>query len=151
MKVGDIIDRLNGRESLIVLAKRLGMMPHTLSKKLRLFGYEYDSKKKKRVFVGEGEEPREQSIFGEVPLSKAAEVPDYQKLMYEELRYIRSLLENRPIYNALSEAEEQRARRTFTLPVSLLQHLDAASAKRGIQKSRIVEAALRLFLRENKW
>ncbi len=151
MKVGDIIDRLNRRESLVMIAKRLGMMPHTLSKKLRLFGYEYDNDKKKRVFIGEGEEPREQSIFGEVPLPEAAKEPDYQKLMYEELRYIRSLLENRPIYNALSEAEEQRTRRTFTLPVSLLHHLDATSAKRGVQKSRIVEEALRLFFAENKW
>lgn len=151
MKVGDIVDRLNRRESLIMVAKQLGMMPHTLSKKLRLFGYEYDSEKKKRVFVGEGEEPKEQSIFGEVPLSEAAEVHDYQKLMYEELRHIRSLLETRPIYNIMSEEEEQRMRRTFTLPVSLLHSLDAASAKRGVQKSRIVEEALRLFFGEQKW
>lgn len=150
MKVGDIIDRLNRKESLVMVAKQLGMMPHTLSKKLRLFGYEYDSEKKKRVFVGEGEEPKEQSIFGELPLPVAEEIHDYQKLMYEELRHIRSLLENRPIYNAISEVEEQRMRRTFILPVSLLHHLDAASAKRGVQKSRIVEEALRLFFGESK-
>jgi len=133
-----------------MVAKQLGMMPHTLSKKLQLFGYKYDSEKRKRVFIGEGEEPRELSIFGEIPFPKGEEVQDYQKLMYEELRHIRSLLETRPIHNIISEEEEQRIRRTFTLPVSLLHHLDAASAKRGVQKSRIVEEALRLFLGEKK-
>ncbi|GAA3322403.1 hypothetical protein GCM10020331_042150 [Ectobacillus funiculus] len=63
MKVGDIIDRLNGRESLVVLAKRLGMMPHTLSKKLRLFGYEYDSKKRKKESLSARERSLGNRVF----------------------------------------------------------------------------------------
>lgn len=56
--IGEIIDGLNRRESIAIIAKRLEISPYTLSKKLRLIGYEYDGEQKKRIFVGDGEEPR---------------------------------------------------------------------------------------------
>ena len=55
MTIGEIIDGLNRRESIAIIAKRLEISPYTLSKKLRLIGYEYDGEQKKRIFVGDGE------------------------------------------------------------------------------------------------
>ena len=53
MTIGEIIDCLNRRESIAIIAKRLEISPYTLSKKLRLIGYEYDGEQKKRIFVGD--------------------------------------------------------------------------------------------------
>ncbi len=51
MTIGEIIDCLNRRESIAIIAKRLEISPYTLSKKLRLIGYEYDGEQKKAYFL----------------------------------------------------------------------------------------------------
>ncbi|MCP8966972.1 ribbon-helix-helix protein, CopG family [Ectobacillus ponti] len=144
MKVGEIIDRLNKHESLSLLAKKVGLAPYVLSKRLRMLGYEYDKEKKRQVFVGEGEEPRERSILEEVKPRPAA--VNYEELMYEELRAIRMLLEARPSAAKEQQEEGSKKRRSFSLPEDLLIRLDLAAKRQGLQKSRIVEQALREWL-----
>jgi hypothetical protein len=147
MKVGEVIDRLNNKESLAILAKQLGITPYTLSKKLRLLGYEYDSERKRRVYVGEGEEPRDWKISDVSSNMMAKENINYQKLMYEELRQIRLLLtkkEQQPVF--YTDKESIRMRRTFSICENILQKLDETAKQTGWQKSRIIEAALKEWL-----
>ena len=90
MTIGEIIDGLNRRESIAIIAKRLEISPYTLSKKLRLIGYEYDGEQKKRIFVGDGEEPRHLQLQEATALQYAK--TDYQLLIYEQLQSIYELL-----------------------------------------------------------
>ena len=93
MTIGEIIDSLNRRESIAIIAKRLEMSPYTLSKKLRVIGYEYDGEQKKRIFIGDGEEPRHLQIQEATALQYAK--TDYQLLIYEQLQSIYELLRKR--------------------------------------------------------
>lgn len=98
MTIGEIIDRLNKREPLAMIAKRLEMSPYTLSKKLRMIGYEYNGEKKKRIFIGEGEEPRHLYLQEATALQYVK--TDYQALIYEQLQNIYELLRKRgPLYS----------------------------------------------------
>lgn len=90
MTIGEIIDSLNRRESIAIIAKRLEMSPYTLSKKLRVVGYEYDGEQKKRIFTGDGEEPRHLQIQEATALQYVR--TDYQLLIYEQLQSIYELL-----------------------------------------------------------
>ena len=90
MTIGEIIDCLNRRESIAIIAKRLEISPYTLSKKLRLIGYEYDGEQKKRIFVGDGEEPRHLQLQEATALQY--EKTDYQLLIYEQLQINYELL-----------------------------------------------------------
>ncbi|MFD3447866.1 hypothetical protein ACFDTO_25060 [Microbacteriaceae bacterium 4G12] len=147
MKVGEIIDRLNGNNSLAVVAKQVGMSPYTLSKKLRMLGYEYDSEKKKRLFVGDGKEPRGWDISEVSSKNMTKEEIDYQKLLYDEVHYIRMMLERHEVRQAyrLGESEE-KIRRSFCISRDVLEQLDGFCKQSGISKSRLVEAALIDFL-----
>lgn len=91
--IGEIIDCLNRRESIAIIAKRLEISPYTLSKKLRVIGYEYDGEQKKRIFVGDGEEPRHLQLQEATALQYAT--IDYQLLIYEQLQSIYELLRKR--------------------------------------------------------
>lgn len=151
MKVGEIIRRLNKKESIALLAKQLGITPYTLSKKLRLLGYEYDSEQKKRVFVGAGEEPYDWNILD----ISAANLPNngkeelnYDQLIYEELQQIRILLEGKEYKSALAIIEGEKAKRTFAISLDVLERLDRAAKETGWQKSRIVETALQEWLQK---
>lgn len=140
MKVGEVIDRLNNKEPLALVAKGLGMSPYTLSKKLRLLGYEYDSTQKKRIFIGKGKEPRNQNILD---VSSSQPNLNYMQLIYEELCLVRRLLENNKTKQKLSFLPEgERLRRTFSISRRILEDLEAAAEKTGMHKSRLVEAAL---------
>lgn len=145
MKVGEVIDRLNKKESLAVIAKQIGITPYTLSKKLRLLGYEYDREKKKRVFVGAGEELREWEILDISPNHLLKETPNYQELIYEELQKIRLLLD-REREKTLPAHTGRRLRRTFSICENVLKQLDETAKKTGWQKSRIMETALKEWL-----
>ncbi|HHT7235481.1 MULTISPECIES: ribbon-helix-helix domain-containing protein [Bacillus] len=145
MTIGEIIDSLNRRESIAIIAKRLEMSPYTLSKKLRVIGYEYDGEQKKRVFIGDGEEPRHLQLQEATALQYAK--TDYQLLIYEQLQSIYELLRKReevsvPIISGISE----KKKRTFSIDTEILARLDVISEVKGIQKSKIVEEALQGFL-----
>ena len=77
MTIGEIIDGLNRRESIAIIAKRLEISPYTLSKKLRLIGYEYDGEQKKRIFVGDGEEPRHLQPKKRPPFNMRKQIINY--------------------------------------------------------------------------
>ncbi|MGG5738814.1 MULTISPECIES: ribbon-helix-helix domain-containing protein [Bacillus cereus group] len=146
MTIGEIIDSLNRRESIAIIAKRLEMSPYTLSKKLRVIGYEYDGEQKKRVFIGDGEEPRHLQLQEATAALQYAKT-DYQLLIYEQLQSIYELLRKReevsvPIISGISE----KKKRTFSINTEILARLDVISEVKGIQKSKIVEEALQEFL-----
>ncbi len=146
MTIGEIIDCLNRRESIAIIAKRLEISPYTLSKKLRLIGYEYDGEQKKRIFVGDGEEPRHLQLQEATALQYAK--TDYQLLIYEQLQSIYELLRKReevivPIMNISTEKK-----RTFSINKEILAKLDVISESKGIQKSKLVEEALQQFLQQ---
>ncbi|MEN1934620.1 ribbon-helix-helix domain-containing protein [Paenibacillus sp. 102] len=147
MTVGEIIDRLNKREPLAIIAKRLDMSPYALSKKLRVLGYEYDGELKKRIFIGEGEEPRHLYLQEATALQYVK--TDYQVLIYEQLQKIYELLRKReePIITK-SIISNEKKKRTFSIRTEILEKLDAVSASEGMHKSKIVEVALMEFLRE---
>lgn len=148
MTVGEIIDRLNKREPLAIIAKRLDMSPYALSKKLRVLGYEYDGEQKKRIFIGEGEEPRHLYLQEATALQYVK--TDYQVLIYEQLQKIYELLRKReePIITKLTISSNEKKKRTFSIRTDILEKLDAVSASEGMHKSKIVEVALLEFLRE---
>ena len=146
MTIGEIIDCLNRRESIAIIAKRLEISPYTLSKKLRLIGYEYDGEQKKRIFVGDGEEPRHLQLQEATALQYAK--TDYQLLIYEQLQSIYELLRKReevivPIMNIST-----KKKRTFSINKEILAKLDVISELKGIQKSKLVEEALQQFLQQ---
>lgn len=147
MTIGEIIDGLNRRESIAIIAKRLEISPYTLSKKLRLIGYEYDGEQKKRIFVGDGEEPRHLRLQEATALQY--EKTDYQLLIYEQLQSIYELLRRREevIAPIMSKSTEKK-RRTFSINTEILARLDLISESKGIQKSKIVEEALQQFLQQ---
>ncbi|AJG69499.1 TPA: ribbon-helix-helix domain-containing protein [Bacillus anthracis] len=147
MTIGEIIDCLNRRESIAIIAKRLEISPYTLSKKLRLIGYEYDGEQKKRIFVGDGEEPRHLQLQEATALQYTK--TDYQLLIYEQLQSIYELLRKReevivPIMNISTE----KKKRTFSINKEILAKLDVISESKGIQKSKLVEEALQQFLQQ---
>ncbi|MEH7455950.1 ribbon-helix-helix domain-containing protein [Bacillus sp. JJ1127] len=145
MTIGEIIDRLNKRESLAIIAKRLAMSPYTLSKKLRMLGYEYDGEQKKRIFIGEGEEPRYLYLQEAVALQYVK--IDYQVLIYEQLQSIYELLQKREGCILLTpENCTEKKKRTFSICTEVLERLDIVSVAKGVHKSRIVEEALKEFL-----
>ena len=143
MTIGEIIDGLNRRESIAIIAKRLEISPYTLSKKLRLIGYEYDGEQKKRIFVGDGE-PRHLQLQEATALQY--EKTDYQLLIYEQLQSIYELLRKREevIAPIVSKSTEKK-RRTFSINTEILARLDLISESKGIQKSKLVEEALQQF------
>ncbi|MEK7015068.1 MULTISPECIES: ribbon-helix-helix domain-containing protein [Bacillus] len=145
MTIGEIIDSLNRRESIAIIAKRLEMSPYTLSKKLRVIGYEYDGEQKKRIFIGDGEEPRHLQIQEATALQYAK--TDYQLLIYEQLQSIYELLRKRGEVSVqiISKSTEKK-KRTFSINIEVLARLDVISESKGIQKSKIVEEALQEFL-----
>jgi hypothetical protein len=145
--IGEIIDGLNRRESIAIIAKRLEISPYTLSKKLRLIGYEYDGEQKKRIFVGDGEEPRHLQLQEATALQY--EKTDYQLLIYEQLQSIYELLRKREevIAPIVSKSTEKK-RRTFSINTEILARLDLISESKGIQKSKLVEEALQQFLQQ---
>ncbi|UOY93881.1 ribbon-helix-helix domain-containing protein [Ectobacillus sp. JY-23] len=143
MRIGEIIERLNRKESLAVIAKQVGLTPYTLSRRLRLLGYEYDRTKKKRVFVGEGKEPLEQHLSN--LLSYPHTQVDYQRLMYEELQQIRLLL-TKPLSPPPIYQDVIKRRRTFSISEEVLAHLDERAKMTGKTKSQIVEEALKEWL-----
>ncbi|CAI8785611.1 CopG family transcriptional regulator [Bacillus pseudomycoides] len=147
MTVGEIIDCLNKREPLAIIAKRLDMSPYALSKKLRVLGYEYDGEQKKRIFIGEGEEPRHLYLQEATALQYVK--TDYQVLIYEQLQNIYELLRKREelIIPKIVKSNEKK-KRTFSICTEILEKLDVVSAATGIHKSRIVEEALIEFLRK---
>ncbi|MBC6974315.1 ribbon-helix-helix domain-containing protein [Bacillus sp. Xin] len=147
MTVGEIIDRLNKREPLAIIAKRLDMSPYALSKKLRVLGYEYDGELKKRIFIGEGEEPRHLYLQEVTALQYVK--TDYQVLIYEQLQKIYELLRKRerPIITEPIISNEKK-KRTFSIRTEILEKLDAVSVSEGMHKSKIVEVALMEFLRK---
>lgn len=136
MTIGEIIDGLNRRESIAIIAKRLEISPYTLSKKLRLIGYEYD-----------GEEPRHLQLQEATALQY--EKTDYQLLIYEQLQSIYELLRKREevIAPIVSKSTEKK-RRTFSINTEILARLDLISESKGIQKSKLVEEALQQFLQQ---
>ncbi|PEY41575.1 CopG family transcriptional regulator [Bacillus cereus] len=145
MTVGEIIDRLNKREPLAIIAKRLDMSPYALSKKLRVLGYEYDSELKKRIFIGEGEEPRHLYLQEATALQYVK--TDYQVLIYEQLQNIYELLRKREgCILSTAKSNTEKKKRTFSICTEVLEHLDVVSVTKGIHKSRIVEEALKEFL-----
>ncbi|KFN04420.1 ribbon-helix-helix domain-containing protein [Bacillus clarus] len=145
MTIGEIIDCLNRRESIAIIAKRLEMSPYTLSKKLRMIGYEYDGEQKKRIFIGDGEEPRHLQLQEATALQYAK--TDYQLLIYEQLQSIYELLRKREELNfAIISKSTEKKKRTFSIGTEVLANLDAISEAKGIQKSKIVEEALKEFL-----
>ncbi|PGZ99355.1 CopG family transcriptional regulator [Bacillus pseudomycoides] len=145
MEIGEIIGRLNNHEPIAIVAKRLGMSPYTLSKKLRLLGYEYDSEQKKRVFVGEGEEPRHLQLKEAVSIQQ--EKIDYQRLIYEQLQHIYELLQKREYGICITSVEQgEKKKRTFSLSKQVLEQLDCFSARNGMHKSKLVEIALKEYL-----
>lgn len=145
VEIGEIIDRLNNYEPIAIVAKRLGMSPYTLSKKLRLLGYEYDSEQKKRVFVEEGEEPRHLQLKEAVSLQQ--EKIDYQRLIYEQLQHIYELLQKREYGMCVTSVEQgEKKKRTFSLSKQVLEQLDFLSLRNGIHKSKLVEIALKEYL-----
>ena len=141
MTIGEIIDCLNRRESIAIIAKRLEISPYTLSKKLRLIGYEYDGEQKKRIFVGDGEEPRHLQLQEATALQYAK--TDYQLLIYEQLQSIYELLRKRS--NCAHYEYKYRKKRTFSINKEILAKLDVISESKGIQKSKLVEEALQQF------
>ncbi|MGG2064552.1 ribbon-helix-helix domain-containing protein [Bacillus sp. S14(2024)] len=145
MEIAEIIDRLNNREPIAIVAKRLEMSPYALSKKLRLLGYEYDGEQKKRVFVGEGEEPRHLQLKEAVSLQQ--EKIDYQRLIYEQLQHIYELLQKRECGICITSVEQgEKKKRTFSLSKQVLEQLDCFSARNGVHKSKLVEIALKEYL-----
>ncbi|MBO9129789.1 CopG family transcriptional regulator [Bacillus sp. 165] len=142
MLVGEIIDRLNKKEPLSIIAKKLGMTPYTLSKKLRIIGYEYDSVQKKRVYLGDGDEPRELDIT-EVKSFAAEE--DYNKLIYEELRAIRLMFQTKTLL-PVSVLQGEKAKRTFSISKAVLERWDRFAKQQGITKSKLAEQAMVEFL-----
>lgn len=145
MEIGEIIDRLNNHEPIAIVAKRLEMSPYTLSKKLRLLGYGYDSEQKKRVFIGEGEEPRHLQLKEAVSLQQ--EKIDYQRLIYEQLQHIYELLQKREYGIRITSVEqEEKKKRTFSLSKQVLEQLDCLSVRNGVHKSKLVEIALKEYL-----
>ncbi|MED0988718.1 MULTISPECIES: ribbon-helix-helix domain-containing protein [Bacillus] len=145
MTIGEIIDSLNRRESIAIIAKRLEMSPYTLSKKLRMIGYEYDGGQKKRIFIGDGEEPRHLQIQEATALQSAK--IDYQLLIYEQLQSIYELLSKREEGHVqIINKSTEKKKRTFSLNTEVLARLDTISESKGIQKSKIVEEALQRFL-----
>ncbi|PER45154.1 CopG family transcriptional regulator [Bacillus thuringiensis] len=146
MTIGEIIDGLNRRESIAIIAKRLEISPYTLSKKLRLIGYEYDGEQKKRIFVGDGEEPRHLQLQEATALQY--EKTDYQLLIYEQLQSIYELLRRREEVIAIMSKSTEKKRRTFSINTEILARLDLISESKGIQKSKIVEEALQQFLQQ---
>lgn len=148
MTVGEIIDRLNKREPLAIIAKRLDMSPYALSKKLRVLGYEYDGELKKRIFIGEGEEPRHLYLQEATALQYVK--TDYQVLIYEQLQKIYELLRKRgePIITESIRSSNEKKKRTFSIRTDILEKLDVVSASEGMHKSKIVEVALMEFLRK---
>ncbi|WP_416827106.1 CopG family transcriptional regulator [Ectobacillus polymachus] len=147
MKVKEVLERLNENEPLAVIAKQLNISPYSLSKKLRILGYVYDSKSKKRIFVGKGEERLDFNILDPV----LQEVPNtlmIEERMYEELVRIRTLLERVATLSSASQREGERVRRSFSIEIGILQHLDDYARITGMQKSRIVEAALIKWIHE---
>ncbi|AHX20120.1 MAG TPA: ribbon-helix-helix domain-containing protein [Bacillus sp. (in: Bacteria)] len=147
MTIGEIIDGLNRREPIAIIAKRLEISPYTLSKKLRLIGYEYDGEQKKRIFVGDGEEPRHLQLQEATALQY--EKTDYQLLIYEQLQSIYELLRKREevIVPIMSKSTEKK-RRTFSINTEILSQLDLISESKGVQKSKLVEEALHQFLQQ---
>ncbi|WP_081625573.1 ribbon-helix-helix domain-containing protein [Bacillus sp. 123MFChir2] len=147
VEIGEIIDRLNNHESITIVAKRLEMSPYTLSKKLRLLGYEYDSEQKKRMFVGEGEEPRHLQLKEAVSIQQ--EKIDYQRLIYEQLQNIYKLLQKQEYGICIPSAHTgEKKRRTFSLSKQTLEHLDCFSIRNGVHKSKVVEIALEEYLKK---
>ncbi|MGG0728904.1 ribbon-helix-helix domain-containing protein [Bacillus paramycoides] len=145
MTIGESIDSLNRRESIAIIAKWLEMSPYTLSKKLRVIGYKYDGEQKKRIFTGDGEEPRHLQIQEATALQYVK--TDYQLLIYEQLQSIYELLRKREGANVqiISKSTEKK-KRTFSINTEVLARLDVISEAKGIQKSKIVEEALQGFL-----
>ncbi|MGR5914713.1 ribbon-helix-helix domain-containing protein [Bacillus pacificus] len=146
MTIGEIIDCLNRRESIAIIAKRLEISPYTLSKKLRLIGYEYDGEQKKRIFVGDGEEPRHLQLQEATALQYAK--TDYQLLIYEQLQSIYELLRKKESNCAHDEYKYRKKKRTFSINKEILAKLDVISESKGIQKSKLVEEALQQFLQQ---
>lgn len=147
MRIGEIIDCLNNREPLALVAKRIDMSPYVLSKKLRMIGYEYDSEQKKRIFVGEGIEPRHLRL--EEASTIQQEKIDYQFLIYEQLQKIYELLQKRG-YGALQVGPiiGEKKKQTFSISKELLMELDSFAKRTGVYKSRLVEEALWEFLQK---
>ena len=147
MTVGEIIDCLNKRESLAIIAKRLDMSPYALSKKLRVLGYEDDGEQKKRIFIGEGEEPRHLYLQEATALQYVK--TDYQVLIYEQLQNIYELLRRREglIIPKIIKSNEKK-KRTFSICTEILGKLDVVADATGVHKSKIVEEALIEFLRK---
>lgn len=147
MTIGEIIDCLNRRESIAIIAKRLEISPYTLSKKLRLIGYEYDGEQKKRIFVGDGEEPRHLQLQEAAALQYAK--TDYQLLIYEQLQSIYELLRKREEVSVpIMSISTEKKKRTFSINKEILAKLDVISESKGIQKSKLVEEALQQFLQQ---
>lgn len=145
--IGEIIDCLNRRESIAIIAKRLEISPYTLSKKLRLIGYEYDGEQKKRIFVGDGEEPRHLQLQEATALQYAT--TDYQLLIYEQLQSIYELLRKREeVIVPIMSISTEKKKRTFSINKEILAKLDVISEAKGIQKSKLVEEALQQFLQQ---
>ena len=145
--IGEIIDCLNRRESIAIIAKRLEISPYTLSKKLRWIGYEYDGERKKRIFVGDGEEPRHLQLQEATALQY--EKTDYQLLIYEQLQSIYELLRKREEVSApIMSISTEKKKRTFSINKEILAKLDVISESKGIQKSKLVEEALQQFLQQ---
>ncbi|CAM3830835.1 CopG family transcriptional regulator [Bacillus luti] len=147
MTIGEIIDCLNRRESIAIIAKRLEISPYTLSKKLRWIGYEYDGERKKRIFVGDGEEPRHLQLQEATALQYTK--TDYQVLIYEQLQSIYELLRKREeVIAPIMSISTEKKKRTFSINVEILAKLDVISESKGIQKSKLVEEALLQFLQQ---
>ncbi|PEN02641.1 CopG family transcriptional regulator [Bacillus sp. AFS059628] len=147
MTIGEIIDCLNRREPIAIIAKRLEISPYTLSKKLRLIGYEYDGEQKKRIFVGDGEEPRHLQLQEATALQY--EKTDYQLLIYEQLQSIYELLRKREeVITPIMSISTEKKKRTFSINKEILAKLDVISESKGIQKSKLVEEALQQFLQQ---
>lgn len=145
--IGEIIDRLNKREPIAILAKRLEMSPYTLSKKLRMLGYEYDSEQKKRIFTGEGEEPRHLYLQEAIALQYVK--TDYQVLIYEQLQSIYELLQRREERFFLKKKDcKKKKKRTFSICTEVLEQLDDLCSTKGMHKSQVVEEALQEFLKK---
>ncbi|WP_242219041.1 ribbon-helix-helix domain-containing protein [Bacillus cereus group sp. BfR-BA-01380] len=146
VEIGEIIDRLNNHEPIAIVAKRLEISPYTLSKKLRLLGYEYDSEQKKRMFVGEGEEPRHLQLKEAVSIQQ--EKIDYQRLIYEQLQNIYKLLQKQEYGICITSVQQgEKKKRTFSLSKQILEQLDCFSVRNGVHKSRVVEIALEEYLK----
>lgn len=146
VEIGEIIDRLNNHEPIAIVAKRLEMSPYTLSKKLRLLGYEYDNEQKKRMFVGKGAEPRHLQLKEAVSIQQ--EKIDYQRLIYEQLQNIYKLLQKQEYGMCITSIQQgEKKKRTFSLSKQILEQLDCFSVRNGVHKSKIVEIALEEYLK----